>query len=608
MKRSTAALIVALVLGAALFTTLPLVMVMSVMSGPTESSSSCTAPSGGSVVVSAPAGHDLSARQLEIAGTVISVGRESGRSDRAIVIALAVASQESGFKNYANDGRGDDLAPEQRGIEASLRLPHDAVGTDHGSLGVFQQQWPWWGSMQELMDPATAAQKFYAALAKVPGWQAMGIGEAGQAVQRSAYPHAYDDDVPLAVSLLEGAGSADTVAQAAYYGSTADCAYTVFAGEVVMPLAGDNYVDAKSFGRSGSRWTTTHTGTDFSTPCGTSVLASTGGVITVRTDQAWSGRWLVTLDAGEGGVVTWYAHMQSVRVSTGDTVSPGQPIGEVGTEGNSTGCHLHFEVRPGGGDPIDPSAWLAANVGKALTVSDTTAQASAVIMTANLHHDLSDRAVADRLGELLRTGPDVLLLQEVQHRDLTAMAARAGAHWGIWHPRGARGHGAIIWDTRQFHASQKGNEFGVDVGRYERWMPWVILESQSGSLPIVNIHLPTGAAEDPQRADRFRKMTDRYLEMISQMNAAGLPPIVGGDWNHPLHEARRSWSPVAVLRKVGMTTNWQHGRPCLGTSGRDGRIDGFAYNPDHLALVDQGCLDREPSDHRPMWIAVRPEG
>lgn len=62
------------------------------------------------------------------------------------------------------------------------------------------------------------------------------------------------------------------------------------------------------------------------------------------------------------------------------------------------------------------------------------------------------------------------------------------------------------------------------------------------------------------------------------------------------------------LRRVGLTTNWQHGRPCTGTSANDGRIDGFAYNSDYLRVVRQGCLERGPSDHRPLWIAVAPVG
>lgn len=56
--------------------------------------------------------------------------------------------------------------------------------------------------------------------------------------------------------------------------------------------------------------------------------------------------------------------MEKVTVSRGETVQPGQQIGEVGNEGNSEGCHLHFEVHLKNGsiygpDNVDPSAWLA---------------------------------------------------------------------------------------------------------------------------------------------------------------------------------------------------------------------------------------------------------
>jgi peptidoglycan DL-endopeptidase CwlO len=128
---------------------------------------------------------------------------------------------------------------------------------------------------------------------------------------------------------------------------------------VVLPLAPTAYYfNQDNFGNCGSYWSNCHTGTDFSTSCGTPVLASNSGTVNIRTDQAWSGIWLVQI-YGYGGTVTWYAHMQSIRVVDGQRVAAGQQIGTVGTLGNSTGCHLHFEVRPGGGSPIDPTAWLA---------------------------------------------------------------------------------------------------------------------------------------------------------------------------------------------------------------------------------------------------------
>jgi hypothetical protein len=159
---------------------------------------------------------DLTDRQRQIAGTIILVGQHHGVDVNGIVAALITGYQESKYQVYANDGTGGDLAPEQAGIERSLRLPHDAVGTDHGSLGVFQQQWPWWGTMPELMDPQTSAERFYAAMVdKVPNYRMLEPGDVAQTVQQSAYPDAYDDWVPLAHQLLAHAGQLGGVADAA---------------------------------------------------------------------------------------------------------------------------------------------------------------------------------------------------------------------------------------------------------------------------------------------------------------------------------------------------------------------------------------------------------
>jgi len=57
------------------------------------------------------------------------------------------------------------------------------------------------------------------------------------------------------------------------------------------------------------------------------------------------------------GTVTWYAHLSSFVRHTG-AVRVGEVIGRIGSTGNSTGAHLHLEVRPGGGDSVDPLHWL----------------------------------------------------------------------------------------------------------------------------------------------------------------------------------------------------------------------------------------------------------
>ena len=60
---------------------------------------------------------------------------------------------------------------------------------------------------------------------------------------------------------------------------------------------------------------------------------------------------VVTLD---DGTEIWYCHQSSFGVSEGDEVRAGEVIGAIGSTGNVTGSHLHVEVRPGGGDPVEP--------------------------------------------------------------------------------------------------------------------------------------------------------------------------------------------------------------------------------------------------------------
>ncbi|MGF1663477.1 MAG: C40 family peptidase [Kineosporiaceae bacterium] len=139
--------------------------------------------------------------QVAHAVTIVEVGLERELPTQALRVALAVAAQESMFRNYANDGTGE-LRPDQRDVDRSLRYPHDAVGRDHGSVNVFQQQYPWWGSLDELMDPPTAAGKFFDALVDVPGWESLPITVAAQRVQRSAFPTAYAKWESLADEIL----------------------------------------------------------------------------------------------------------------------------------------------------------------------------------------------------------------------------------------------------------------------------------------------------------------------------------------------------------------------------------------------------------------------
>ncbi|GAB3761974.1 murein DD-endopeptidase MepM/ murein hydrolase activator NlpD [Nocardioides ginsengisegetis] len=157
------------------------------------------------------------------------------------------------------------------------------------------------------------------------------------------------------------ASSATVAAEAA----AASRAYASGEKAVSFPLpAGASYRDQDNWGHRSKHWASVHTGDDFSTACGTPVLAVTDGTVTIRTDQRWSGPWLLVDSTGDGQLSTWYAHMQALTVSNGQYVRAGQQIGVVGARGNATGCHLHLEVHPVGGglyeDSTDPETWLHA--------------------------------------------------------------------------------------------------------------------------------------------------------------------------------------------------------------------------------------------------------
>jgi murein DD-endopeptidase MepM/ murein hydrolase activator NlpD len=119
------------------------------------------------------------------------------------------------------------------------------------------------------------------------------------------------------------------------------------------------YELSASFGSGGSRWANRHTGQDFAVPVGTAVRSvGSGRVLKVSCGGAF-GIQIVIEHAG--GYYTQYAHLAAVAVDQGDRVEPGQWIGQSGSTGNSTGPHLHFEVRvtPEMGSALDPVPWLS---------------------------------------------------------------------------------------------------------------------------------------------------------------------------------------------------------------------------------------------------------
>jgi hypothetical protein len=118
----------------------------------------------------------VSDEQIANARTIAAVARDRGLSERAVVIALATAKQESQLINL-------DYG-------------------DRDSLGLFQQRPSMgWGTPAQVRTPAYAAAKFLDRLVQVPDWQTRRLTDVAQTVQRSAFPEAYQKHEGMARAL-----------------------------------------------------------------------------------------------------------------------------------------------------------------------------------------------------------------------------------------------------------------------------------------------------------------------------------------------------------------------------------------------------------------------
>ncbi|MCZ4120659.1 peptidoglycan DD-metalloendopeptidase family protein [Streptomyces sp. H39-S7] len=111
------------------------------------------------------------------------------------------------------------------------------------------------------------------------------------------------------------------------------------------------------YGQSGVNWMALHTGIDFPVDTGTPVSSVTDGTIRTQWNNSYGNMAIVT---AADGTETWYCHLSSTKIRSGK-VKAGQLIAYSGDTGNTTGPHLHFEVRPQGGSAIDPMPWLRSH-------------------------------------------------------------------------------------------------------------------------------------------------------------------------------------------------------------------------------------------------------
>ncbi len=347
----------------------------SLVVGPIPDSLTATTRAGATVT--------LDHQQLTRAATIITVGAQSEGVGRAgVLVALMAALTESRLRMLANPSA----------VPESADYPNDGAGSDHDSLGLFQMRpSAGWGSVADLMGAEYQARAFYGGptgpnypsprgLLDIPGWQSLDPGEAAQAVEVSAYPDRYQNYQPVAESILTAlTRRAETTAGGTPLDDVPETTSLVF------PLPNGTWVNTSDFGWRIDPITgkqAFHSGTDWAAADGTPILALADGVVSFAGSSGGYGN-LIVIEHTIGGerIASAYAHMwdDGLLVSVGDRVIAGQHIGNVGSNGKSTGAHLHFEIRPGGtnSSAVDAEPWLDERGVQNLDAASTAALCSA---------------------------------------------------------------------------------------------------------------------------------------------------------------------------------------------------------------------------------------
>lgn len=112
--------------------------------------------------------------------------------------------------------------------------------------------------------------------------------------------------------------------------------------------------------RYGRRWGRMHKGIDIAGPIGTPIHAAADGV-TIASGWSSGGYGNLVEIRHSDGTITRYAHNRRLMVAVGQIVHQGQQIAEMGSTGHSTGSHVHFEIRPSGGNAVNPIGHLPTN-------------------------------------------------------------------------------------------------------------------------------------------------------------------------------------------------------------------------------------------------------
>ena len=213
---------------------------------------------------------------------------------------------------------------------------------------------------QETLERVAAKQREIAAQAEeLRNDKALALAATSQRVRQlqGQETHLQTESREIA-ALARRAERAAAAAAASRAQAAASSASTVSSAPAPAPASGGGWTWPASgpvTSGFGYRWGRMHEGIDIGAGYGAPIYAASAGTVSYAGSMSGYGN-MVLVDHG-GGIVTAYSHQSSIAVGVGTRVAAGQRIGSVGSTGQSTGPHLHFEVRVGG-SPRDPMGYL----------------------------------------------------------------------------------------------------------------------------------------------------------------------------------------------------------------------------------------------------------
>lgn len=309
-----------------------------------------------------------SGAQLTNAANIMNAAESLGLNQAGQILGVMAAMGESSLNNI---DYGDNAI--------------NPNGTVADSIGLFQQQSSW-GTTAQRMDPTQSATLFFNRLQTVKNWQSLEPTLAIHQVQGNADPYHYATYQSAATAVVQGlSGQPATTASSAAPSATPAAASTGGCGDgsTVLPLTAP-FDRTSTFGpriqpiAGASSW---HPGYDLQTrmsgsssgasgySCGSPIYAAQAGTVTVASG------YTISVKSAEGYTIS-YLHMYpaDMKVKPGDSVTSGEQLAVTGTNGPSTGCHLHLQIDKAGSinaqvsalkdakDDGDPDAYSATAV------------------------------------------------------------------------------------------------------------------------------------------------------------------------------------------------------------------------------------------------------